>query len=276
MKHMKMTKVVPAVLAGLLVSACSLGLLSGCGEEESAAESTAEANTITSADDLVGKTIGVQMGTTGMYAAEEVEDATVEKYNKGVDAVQALKQGKIDAVIIDLEPAKVFVSKNDDLQILDEEFATEEYAIAVAKDNTELRDEINTALQELKDDGTLQEIESNWIGDDAGENPYVTPEGTTYDKGTLVMATNAEFPPYESLEGSDVVGFDADMMQAICDKLGYDLSIENMEFDSVIAAVQSGKAQVGVAGLTVNEEREKNVSFTDSYTTSHQVIIVRK
>lgn len=90
------------------------------------------------------------------------------------------------------------------------------------------------------------------------------------------MATNAEFPPYESLEGSDVVGFDADMMKAICDKLGYELTIENMEFDSVIAAVQSGKAQVGAAGLTVNPDREKNVSFTDSYTTSHQVIIVRK
>lgn len=266
---MKMKKVASVALAGMLVSALSVSVLSGCGSSEIP-------NTVNSGDDLVGKTIGVQMGTTGMFLAEDIKDATVEKYNKGVDAVQALKQGKIDAVIIDSEPAKVFVSKNDDLKIIEEDYAVEDYAIAVAKDNTALRDEINTALQQLKDDGTLQKIEDNWIGENAGQTPYETPEGTTYDKGKLVMATNAEFPPYESLEGSDVVGFDADMMKAICDKLGYELTIENMEFDSVIAAVQSGKAQVGAAGLTVNPDREKNVSFTDSYTTSHQVIIVRK
>ena len=89
------------------------------------------------------------------------------------------------------------------------------------------------------------------------------------------MATNAEFPPYESTDGSKVVGFDADMMQAVCDTLGYDLKIEDMAFDSVVPAVQTGKAQVGVAGLSVTPDREKNVTFTDAYATSHQVIIVR-
>ena len=90
------------------------------------------------------------------------------------------------------------------------------------------------------------------------------------------MATNAEFPPYESMDGDKVVGIDVDMMQAVCDVIGMELEVENMEFDSIIAAVQSGKADVGVAGMTVTPDREKNVSFTRGYATATQVIIVRK
>ena len=268
---MKMKKVISVAAVGVLAGAMSLTVLTGCGDSAS----TAPANTVNSADDLVGKSIGVQLGTTGATLAADVEGATVEKYNKGVDAVQALKQGKIDAVIIDLEPAKVFIEKNSDLKILDEEFATESYAIAVAKDNTELRDKINDALKTLKENGTMDKITKIWIGDYTGNDPYTSPEDVSRDNGTIVMATNAEFPPYESTDGSKVVGFDVDMMQAVCDTLGYDLTVEDMAFDSVVAAVQSGKAQVGVAGLSVTPDREKNVAFTDSYATSHQVIIVR-
>lgn len=256
------------LLQAITAAAMCMFIFTGCG--------SVPANTVHSAADLEGKKIGVQLGTTGDMYASDVKDATVEKYNKGTDAVQALKQGKIDAVIIDNEPAKVFVEKNDDLMILDESFAVEDYAIAVKKGNTELTEAINGALAEIKEDGTLDNIKSNWIGENAGKTPYETPEGTEYPNGTLIMATNAEFPPYESLDGDVVIGFDADMMRAICDRLGYELKIENMEFDSIIAAVSSGKADVGVAGMTVDESRLKNVDFTDSYTTATQVIIVRK
>ncbi len=90
------------------------------------------------------------------------------------------------------------------------------------------------------------------------------------------MATNAAFEPYEYYEGNEIVGIDADMAQALCDKLGYELKIEDMEFDSIINAVQSGKADMGVAGMTVTEDRLKNIDFSDPYTTATQVIIVRK
>ena len=130
-------------------------------------------------------------------------------------------------------------------------------------------------MKELKDDGTLEQISNNWIGDNAGETPYTSPDNVDRSNGTLVMATNAEFPPYESKDGTEVVGIDADMMQAVCDKLGYELKIDDMAFDSIISAVSSGKADIGVAGLTVTEDRKKNVLFSDAYTTSKQVIIVR-
>ncbi len=149
--------------------------------------------------------------------------------------------------------------------------------MCIAKDNTELKDAINTALAQLKSNGTLEAIIANYIGDDTrGKNPYVSPEGTDRSNGKLIMATNAAFEPYEYYEGEKVVGIDVDMAQAVCDLLGYELVVEDMEFDSIINAVQSGKADIGVAGMTVTEDRLKSIDFTDSYTTSTQVIIVRK
>jgi ABC-type amino acid transport substrate-binding protein len=88
------------------------------------------------------------------------------------------------------------------------------------------------------------------------------------------MATNAAFEPYEYTDGGKVVGIDAMLAQAICDKLGYALVIDDMDFDSIITAVQSGKADFGMAGMTVTEERLKSIDFTDPYTTATQVIIV--
>ena len=274
--------------AALMLSAVCVLSMAACGSKSgSDAGSSAEAGrsaeaaaTVNGIDDLPGKKIGVQTGTTGdIYATDyENDDAgtTVERYNKGVDAVMSLKQGKIDCVIIDNEPAKVFVSQNDDLKILDEPFAEEEYAICIDKSNAELKDKINGALAELKASGTLDEIVGHWIGDDADQKSYTSPEGVDRSNGTLVMATNAEFPPYESLDGETVVGIDADIAQAIADKLGMELKIDNMEFDSIIMAVTSGKADIGVAGMTVTEDRLKNVDFTDSYALAKQVIIVKK
>jgi len=96
------------------------------------------------------------------------------------------------------------------------------------------------------------------------------------DSKTLTMATNAEFPPYEYKEGDGFAGIDIDIMQAVAEKLGKELVIEDMEFDSIIPSITSGKADVGAAGLTVTEERLEEVNFSDSYATGIQVIIVRE
>lgn len=122
-----------------------------------------EGSAITGVADLDGKKIGVQLGTTGDLYAGDIADATIERYNKGFEAVQALSQGKIDAVIIDNEPAKVFVAENEGLVLLDEAFTEEDYAMAIAKENTELLEKVNTALAELKEDGTLQAIVDKYI-----------------------------------------------------------------------------------------------------------------
>ena len=90
------------------------------------------------------------------------------------------------------------------------------------------------------------------------------------------MATNAYFPPYEYYDGQDIIGIDADIAKAIADKMGLELKIEDMEFDSIITAVSTGKADLGLAGMTVTPDRQKNVDFSDTYANGVQVIIVKE
>ncbi len=123
-----------------------------------------EDSDIASVDDLADKMIGVQLGTTGdIYCTGDFGEDHVDKYNKGNDAVMALVSGKVDAVVIDNEPAKSYVAANEGLKILETEYVTEEYAAAINKDNTALLDAINGALAELKADGTLDAIVGKYI-----------------------------------------------------------------------------------------------------------------
>ena len=130
-----------------------------------------EDSAITSVDDLFAEgashLIGVQRNTTGdLYSTWDLEEAglaTVERYSKGADAVQALLTGKVDCVVIDNEPAKAFVEANPGLKILDTEYAIEDYAAAMNKDNTELYEAVNKALEELIADGTVAAIIAKYI-----------------------------------------------------------------------------------------------------------------
>ncbi len=128
-----------------------------------------EDSDIASIDDMTGKMIGVQRGTTGdQYCSASVEDGgfgeeNVTRYDNGLTAVQALNNSQVDCVVIDNAPAQEFVAANPGLKILDTEYANEEYAIGVAKGNTQLLDAINTAIAELKADGTIQSILDKYI-----------------------------------------------------------------------------------------------------------------
>lgn len=276
---MKLKKLSSVLLASaMVVSLAACGGSGDSGKEASDDSTDKAAEAITSIDQLEGKTIGVQTGTTGdIYVTDEFGEDSVERYNKGFEAVQALQQGKIDAVIIDNEPAQVFVDENEGLKILDEAYTEEEYAIAVSKDNTELTEQLNEALAALKEDGTFDAIFDYYISGE-GE-PYAIDESVERE-GQFIMATNAEFPPYEfhdTVDGEDkIMGVDADVARAICDYLGKELVIEDMAFDSIITAVQGGKADVGFAGMTVTEDRLKSVDFTDTYCTARQVVIVKE
>lgn len=248
--------------------------LTACSSQKNTTE-------IKSIDDLAGKKIGAQLLTTGHLFAEESyandeHGSEVIAFSKGADAVAALKKGVIDCVIIDEQTAQVFISSNDDLKLLDEPFETEEYAICVNKENKELLEKINTALNELKSDGTFASIVDNYIGDNQGKSPYVPDSNNTGVNGKLIAATNAQFPPYEFFKEDKIVGIDADLAQAIADKLGMTLEIRDMEFDSIIASVQSQKSDIGIAGMSITEERKTSVDFSDSYVNTKQVIIVKK
>lgn len=242
-------------------------MICGCGKTK---------NTVNSLDDLEGKTIGVQMKTTGDVYSSDIKDAQIKRFNKGEDAVKALRKGVVDAVMIDDEPAKVFAEKYDDVRILSEPYAEEEYGIAVNKDEQKLLQQINQALEELKKEGTLDEIKKAWLQDGEKETAYSS-KSQKAGNGELVMATNAEFPPYESKDSSgEIVGIDVDMMKAVCDKLDRKLKITDTAFDSIVVNVERKMADVGVAAMTITDERKKSVNFTDAYMTATQVVVVRK
>lgn len=157
------------------------------------------------------------------------------------------------------------------LKILDTEYAIEDYAICVAKENTELLDSINAALKELEEDGTKKAIIDKYISGKAHELKF---QEDVEGKEEIHMATNAQFPPYEYYENEVIVGIDAEFAAAIADKLGKKLVIDDMEFDSIITAVQTGKSDFGMAGMTVTEDRLKNINFSSSYATGIQSVIV--
>ena len=123
-----------------------------------------EGSDITSVDDLAGKKIGTQRGTTGyLYCSDDFGEDAVVACGNGLTAVQALNNGQVDAVVIDNEPAKAYVESNPGLKILDTSYAEEDYAIGMNKSNTALLEAVNAALEELKADGTLQAIVDKYI-----------------------------------------------------------------------------------------------------------------
>ncbi len=125
-----------------------------------------EGSDITSVDDLEGKTVAVQTGTTGDIYASDIKDVDLKQFTKATDAVLSVVNGQADAMIIDNAPAEAYVAANEGLKILDESFADEDYAIAVKKGNTELLDKINAALENLEKSGELQKIVDKYITTD--------------------------------------------------------------------------------------------------------------
>ena len=283
-------------LSTLVIAACLL--LASCGSQSSS-ENRKQMKTKA---DLQGAVIGVQLGTTSDGLATELEkkgDGTkVERYNKGADAIQALLQGKIDCMVTDEAPAKAFQRVNPSLQILPETFDASSFAICVAKDHGELKQSINHAIRILKANGVIDSIVNRHL--ERGIAVAYTPKtsagklNSSSDtqhpsdakkmgpealqklglKKSLRFATNATFEPFEYYQNGKIVGIDVDVANAIGDVLGVDVEILDMEFDAIITSVQAGKADAGIAGITVTPEREKNIGFTDSYADVRQVIMV--
>jgi len=173
-------------------------------------------------------------------------------------------------------PANVFVKEYGDIKILEEAYADEEYGIAVSKDNPELLQRINEALDKLQSEGEIDRIVKAWIEDGETVSAYDGQTKDSYSGGTLLMLTNAEFPPYEDkLEDGTIVGIDIDIMKAICDELDMKLQVEHTSFDSLLASLQRGTGDVVMAAMTINEERLEQVNFSNIYMSAKQVIIIR-
>lgn len=256
----KMTLIAGAVLALSLTA---------CGKSKVVINSTA---------DLEGKKIGVQAGTTGeMWVNDNVTEKEVLPFKTGIDAALSLKAGGLDAVVLDELPAKEIVSRHPELTIIrDKVFSDnkEEYAIAVKKGNKDLLNSINKTIETMKSNGDYDKLIQAFMPADGN---ITVPESLSIDSSkSIKLGTNAQFPPFEYIPEKDVVGFDISMGEHIAKDYGAKLQIVDMAFEGLINALDSGLIDFIAAGMSVTEERKKNVDFSVPYYQSEQVIIVRK
>lgn len=159
------------------------------------------------------------------------------------------------------------------VKVIDIDLSDEVYALGVNKDDADLLAKANEFIDKILKDGTFDEICTHYFGD--GEPVGVTSAVEDPSKDQLVVATNAEFEPFEYKKGDQFYGIDMEVVKALADSLGKELVIKDMKFDAVVLSVQQGKADIAAAGLTVTDDRAAQVNFTNSYYKASQRIVVK-
>lgn len=157
-------------------------------------------------------------------------------------------------------------------KVIDIDLTNEEYAFGVDKDQPELLEKVNAFIKEIKDNGKFDEICSHYFGD--GEPVGVVSSAYDAGKDQLVVATNAAFEPFEYMIGDKYTGIDMEIAGALAEYLGVELVVQNMDFDAVCLSVGQHKCDIAMAGLTVKPDREEYVTFSDSYYSASQRLIV--
>ena len=158
-------------------------------------------------------------------------------------------------------------------KVIDIELTEEQYAFGVDKDQPELLEKTNAFIKKIMEDGTFDKICENYFGD--GTPVAVTSAEQDDSKDQLLVATNAEFAPFEYKEGDKYYGIDMEIADLLAKELGKELVIVNMDFDAVCLNVGQHKTDIAMAGLTINEERKEHVTFTDSYYNAAQKLVVK-
>lgn len=157
-------------------------------------------------------------------------------------------------------------------KVIDVDLTSEEYAFGVDKTQPELLEKVNEFIEEIKTNGTFDEICDRYFG--SGTPEGVQSAALDESKDQLVIATNAAFEPFEYMQGESYYGIDMEIAAALADYLGKELVIQNMDFDAVCLSVGQQKCDIAMAGLTIKPDREEYVAFSDSYYKASQKLIV--
>lgn len=277
----------------LIVGLMAAVLVAGCGDDDggSTDSTTTESSTsgITSVADLGGKIVGAQDGTTGeTYANDETDAAEVRGFPEGPDAIAALQTGQVDAVIIDQPVAVDAIDKQGGggFEIVEEITTDELYGYAMSPDSPNLRAEVNGALAELKEDGTITELYQQYFKTDPpttvldGINDLADPADGSGDPelinaGKLTVGTDTPFPPFEIGKPPDISGYDIDVLNAVADKLGLEAEYTDTSFETIFRDVANGQFDIVAAASTITPGREKAVDFSDPYYEAQQALLVK-
>ena len=263
-----MKKIICFLLLFLLLSADA-----ACAESGSASGSSM----ISGLADLDGKRIGVPTATTfDRIVRDALPDAHISYFNNNADLAAAMEAHKIDAFPGDEPVMRLLAAENGRLAILDERLESFELGVALPKTEAgdKLRDEINEWLASLKEDGELDRIIRKWT--EGPESEKTVPDYTAFpgEKGTLRMATDGDYAPMNYIRNGEIVGLEIDLAAQFCEAYGYRLAVVIINFDGILPAVQTGKADFSISALTITEERKESVNFSDPYYTGGTVMAV--
>ena len=270
----------------LLVGLLAL-VASGCGSDDEG-DSTSDESTsgIASVDDLGGLIVGAQDGTTGeTYANDETDAAEVRGFPEGPDALAALKTGQVDAVIIDQPVAIDAIEKQGGFEIVEEIATNELYGFAMSPDSPGLRADVNAAIAELKEDGTIADLYEEYFSTEPppsvidGTNELADPadeaaEPELITEGTLTVGTDTPFEPFEIGQPPDITGYDIDVMNAIAEKLGLEPEYTDTSFETIFRDVAAGQFDIVAAASTITPGRENAVDFSDPYYEAQQALVI--
>jgi len=245
-----------------------IALMNGCRKSEIV---------ITSLDDAKNARIGVMTGSTGeALTIAKFPNAQVKSFDDIMDAVAAMKSGQLDAIVTAFPAALQVSKKNRELELLPEPLDYEDTAIAVKKGNDELLAALNRIIAELKSDGTLESMKKRWFKKDL--SPYEEMGTPLLTEGQpLKIGVSATREPFSFVDKDGrVTGHDGELARIIGAKLNRPVEFFNMKFMALIPALQSGRVDLIVTGMTATEERKKYVDFTEPYYANAQVMLVRK
>ena len=232
-----------------------------------------------SLDDLDGKRIGVQTGTNfDEMVQNRLPNAQVMYFNNKADLINALMTDKIDGYVID-EPVIVLEMKeNDKLTYIPEYLETYDFAYILPKNEMgeKLRKEFNAYLSKTGSDGRLAELQKKWLSGD--KSLWTIADYTSFPgpNGTIRLATEPLYEPFGFIYNNVVMGYEVDVVVQFCEEYGYRLEIVNMNYDSILPAVQTAKADMGAGGITVTLERAESVLFSDPYFHGGTVMVILK
>lgn len=224
--------------------------------------------------DIANRTVGVYAGTIhDAFVEENYPKAVIQRFNTPADIILSLKMGKIDVALLDLVSAKVMLKSNPEIGILSEDALTLPVAVGFNKNNPELRHEFNAFLKEIKSDGAYEAMYQRWFVDDPEKAEM--PEFQFNKNGKpLALAVAVGDLPNSAIVNGKHVGFDVELIKTFAQRKGYNLKISTMEFQSLIAALSAGKADLIADGISITEERQKRIDFSDSYNLFKTAVLV--
>ena len=229
---------------------------------------------VTNLSQLAGKKVGVLTGSTyDRLLSQRIPGAVPEHFNNFSDQTEAVKTGKIAGFLVDEPIAKDIINRTSGMTFLKEMLSSDGYAFALAKNQPGLHKQVDAALKEMRDNGTLKKLEAKWFGrDDAAKVlPDLKPAGKN---GVIRLATNSNLAPFAYIKNGKMVGYDIEIATIIASKLGRKLEITDMDFAAFIPSLVSGKSDMAAGGIIVTQERAQSVLFTIPDYTGGVVVMV--